>query len=281
MSSFNHLTFAFIGAGNMSGAILEGMISNGVNAKNIIATNRSHDKQRALKERLGIHTEFDNAQAIAKADVVILGVKPQMMKALLTELTDSGVTFDNKLILTVAAGLNIHAYTDIIGQQRFIRAMPNTPSMLGLGACGLYLDNNFEYASATEKQTDTDIAEFMFTSVGKFVWLEEEAQIDDIAAVSGSGPAYFFLFMETLIKQAKAFGFSQEVADMLVKQTALGAAEMAIKSEHSVEQLRANVTSPGGTTAAAIEVFEQQQLENIVSNALVAAVDKAKVLSKL
>lgn len=265
----------------MSGAILEGMIKNGVAADKIIATNRSVEKQTALKQRLGIITNLTNDEAIKQADVVILGVKPQMMKALLADLIDQGVSFDNKLVITVAAGLNIEAYKGIIGQQRFIRSMPNTPSMLGLGACGLYLDENFKYTCDDARQNDIDIANFIFESVGVYVWLQQESDIDDIAAISGSGPAYFFLFMESLIKQAKAFGFDQETAELLVKQTALGAAEMAFKSKEDVQQLRANVTSPGGTTAAAIEVFVNKQIDDMVSTALTAAVDKAKVLSKL
>ena len=275
------LTFAFIGAGNMSGAILGGMVNNGVPAQNIIATNRSADKQQALRDKFGIVTELTNLEAIAKADVVVLGVKPQMMKQLLQDLIDQGASFADKLVITIAAGLKVESYTNILGSTRIIRSMPNTPSLVGLGVAGLFSgtdDQNFDQQTIDQ---DKQIAEAIFAQVGEAVWLQQESGIDDISAVSGSGPAYFFLFMEHLAAKAEQLGFTPEQAKMMVMQTALGSATMAQNSAESFEQLRLNVTSPGGSTAEAIKHFQQQDFEQITFDALDAAINRAQAMSKL
>ena len=274
------LTFAFIGAGNMSGAILGGMVKSGVKPEQIIATNRSKEKQQALRQQFGVNTELTNLEAIAKADVVVLGVKPQMMKALLQELVDQGADFSSKLVITVAAGLLVQSYTDIIGSVRFIRAMPNTPSLVGLGVAGLYSGTNQAFSQETIEQ-DRLIAQAIFSKVGEVVWLENESGIDDISAVSGSGPAYFFLFMEHMAAKAEQLGFSSEQAKTMVMQTALGAATMANSSSETFEQLRLNVTSPGGSTAEAIKHFQQQELQQTTFDALDAAIARAQAMSKL
>lgn len=280
-SPINNLVFAFIGAGNMSGAILGGMVKSGINAENIIATNRSEEKQQALQQQFGVVTHLANLEAIAKADVVILGVKPQMMKTLLQNLVEQGADFSNKLVITVAAGLQVESYTDIIGAVRFIRSMPNTPSLVGLGVAGLYAGTDQTIHSAEVIANDKLIAETIFNLVGKSVWLEQESGIDDISAVSGSGPAYFFLFMEQMAKKAELLGFSPEQSKMMVMQTALGAATMSQNSSESFEQLRLNVTSPGGSTAEAIKHFQQQDLEQTTFDALDAAINRAREMSKL
>lgn len=273
--------YAFIGAGNMSGAILAGMINNGVAPENVIATNRSAEKQTALHQQYGIVTSLSNLDAIAAADVIILGVKPQMMGDVLDELLAQGADFSNKLVITVAAGLNAEFYQGKLGQVRFIRVMPNTPSMLGLGMAGMFQANNDTQYSAEQLQQDRDVCEFMFNSVGKSIWLTHESQIDDIAAVSGSGPAYFFLFIEAMMDKAKQLGFSDSDAATMVKQTAFGAAKMAFDENADPVQLRKNVTSPGGTTHAAITVFEEQNLRGTVNDALDSAIARAKELSNL
>lgn len=274
-------TYAFIGAGNMSGAVLTGMINAGVPASQIYATNRSKEKNDKLHNELGVITDQPNAIAIQNADVVILGVKPQMMLQLLKDLVAEGVDFSDKLVITVAAGLNSQSYKDIIGDVRFIRTMPNTPSILGLGMTGIYVDSNRDKYDETVISADKAIAEKMFTSVGEIVWLSKEAQIDAVAAVSGSGPAYFFLFIEGLIDKAKALGFSDEEAKLMVTQTAIGATTMASNSGLDVAQLRRNVTSPGGVTAEAIRTYEEHNLSEISARALDANVARAAELSKL
>ena len=275
------LTFAFIGAGNMSGAILGGMVNNGVSPKNIIATNRSVEKQQALKQKYGIVTELDNLQAIAKAKVIVLGVKPQMMKQLLQDLIAQGADFTDKLIITVAAGLKVESYSEILGSIRIVRAMPNTPSLVGLGVAGLFSGTDTNAFEQQVIEQDKQVAEAIFAQVGEAVWLQQESGIDDISAVSGSGPAYFFLFMEHLAAKAEQLGFSPEQAKMMVMQTALGSATMAQDSTESFEQLRLNVTSPGGSTAEAIKHFQQQDFEQITFDALDAAINRAQAMSKL
>jgi len=280
-ASIEQLTIAFIGAGNMSGAILGGMVNSGIPASNIIATNRSAEKQEKLKTQFGVVTELSNLDAINKADVVVLGVKPQMMKELLQQLVEQGADFSNKLVITVAAGLQVKSYTDIIGSARIVRVMPNTPSLVGLGVAGLYQGSNTNDFSADVLLQDKQITESIFKLVGEVVWLEAESGIDDISAVSGSGPAYFFLFMEHMAKKAESLGFTPEQAKMMVMQTALGSATMAQNSTESFEQLRLNVTSPGGSTAEAIKHFQQQDLEQTTFDALDAAIHRAQQMSKL
>lgn len=277
----NELTYAFIGAGNMSGAVLTGMINAGVPANHIYATNRSAEKNEKLHNELGVITEFKNPEAIRRADVVILGVKPQMMLQLLKDLVAEGVDFGDKLVITVAAGLTSKSYKDIIGNVRFIRTMPNTPSILGLGMTGIYVDTDKSAFSDQVIASDLAIAEQMFKSVGEIVNLSLESQIDAVAAVSGSGPAYFFLFMEGLINKAKALGFSDEEAKLMVRQTAIGSTTMASQSPLEIEQLRRNVTSPGGTTAEAIRTYEEHNLSEISAKALDANIARAIELSKL
>lgn len=274
-------TFAFIGAGNMSGAILTGMVNAGVPATQIYATNRSKEKNEKLHAELGVITNCSNRQAIEHSDVVILGVKPQMMLQMLKELVADGVDFSSKLVVTVAAGLNSQSYKDIIGNVRFIRTMPNTPSVLGLGMTGIYSASDMTTFDQSVIEQDKAVAETVFKCVGETVWLNEEAQIDAVAAISGSGPAYFFLFMEGLIEKAKSLGFSDEEAKLMVKQTAIGATTMAQQATIEVEQLRKNVTSPGGTTAEAIRCYEQNNLSAISADALDANIARAKELSQL
>ncbi|MDU0114753.1 pyrroline-5-carboxylate reductase [Psychrosphaera aquimarina] len=281
MTNNKQLTYAFIGAGNMSGAILGGMVNSGINPDNIIATNRTVEKQQALNHKFGIKTDLDNKSAISQADVIILGVKPQMMLAMLADLVQQGIDFSQKLIITVAAGLTVNRYTDIIGNVRIIRCMPNTPSLVGLGVSGLFCGTDESSFSADVIQQDKEVTSTMFDAVGKTVWLEQESQIDDIAAVSGSGPAYFFLFMQHMADKAVQLGFDQDTANTIVLQTALGSAEMAAQSPDSFEQLRVNVTSPGGSTAEAIRTFNENNLDDIVASALDAAVSRAKEMSKL
>ncbi|GAB2994480.1 pyrroline-5-carboxylate reductase [Psychrosphaera aestuarii] len=281
MTQNTNITYAFIGAGNMSGAIIGGMVNSGVSPSQIIATNRTEQKQQALKAKFGIKTELNNQQAIQQADVIILGVKPQMMADVLSDLVEGGADFSGKLVITVAAGLLVKRYTDIIGNVRFVRCMPNTPSLVGHGVSGLYLGSDVNKYNASIREQDKQIATELFEHVGAAVWLKSEAEIDQLAAVSGSGPAYFFAFMEAMANKAKAFGFSDDVANIMVQETAIGAAKMTFNKDKSFAELRENVTSPGGSTAAALHVFNDKKLQAIVDEALDAAVTRAQEMSQL
>jgi pyrroline-5-carboxylate reductase len=251
------LTYAFVGAGNMSGAILGGMVKSGFDPKQIIAVNRSKEKQDALHQQFGVVTHLSALEAVNQADVVILGVKPQMMLSVLEQLVKDGADFSGKLVITVAAGLHCERYLEAIGNVRFIRCMPNTPSLVGLGVAGLFMGTDTSVFSTEQLQQDKAVTSAIFSAVGEAIWLEKESDIDTLAAVSGSGPAYFFMFMEYMESKAKQMGYSDDVARIMVQQTALGASQMAANSEKSFATLRENVTSPGGSTAEALRVFNE------------------------
>lgn len=267
-------TIAFIGAGNMSYAIIGGMLQNGFLPANIIASNRNAQKRKKLVDDFAISVTDNNLDALQRADIVVLSVKPQGMAQLLQSIADAQLDLSGKLFISVAAGITVTRLIDMLGQRvPLIRCMPNTPSLVGLGVSGLYNCG----ANAAQCQ----LAERIFTSTGKVVWLEQEAQINDIIAVTGSSPAYFFLFMEAIANKAQQLGFSEQQARELVQQTALGAATMAqTQPEVSLSQLRANVTSKGGTTHAAIESLQTHNLEEDVARAMDACIARAATMEQ-
>lgn len=263
---------AFIGAGNMTRSLISGLIQSGYPADAIMATNPSPGKLEQLAADFGIHTSQDNAQATAWAEAVVLAVKPQMMAEMLTTLQKQNASLDGKLLISIAAGINVSRLEQLTGLQRIIRTMPNTPSLLGLGMTGLYARSHLA-------QADRDYAEQMMQAVGKTLWVAKEDGINQIIAAAGSAPAYFFLFMEAMAAQACQSGFSEQEARLLVEQTALGAANMvAANPDRSLSELRAQVTSKGGTTAEAIRHFQEHGLEQLVAQAMSAAVTRAREL---
>jgi pyrroline-5-carboxylate reductase len=268
---------AFIGAGNMNAAIIRGLIAQGVDAQSIIVSNPSPEKRIALADELGIQHTDNNNEAAAFADFVILGVKPHFITDVCQELVDNlpQDKRENICYLSVAAGLPIEKMQDVLGQNSaIIRTMPNTPSQLGLGMTGLFANTNVTTEQAKK-------AEQLMQAAGEVVWVDNEEKINDITAVSGSGPAYFFLFMEAMEQQAKAFGFSDEICRKLVQQTALGAANMVVSnSDLEIGQLRANVTSKGGTTHAALTTLIDGGLTTLVGKAMNAALARAQEMSK-
>ena len=266
-------TIAFIGTGNMSYAIISGMIKNGFDKSRIIATNRNSEKLAKVANELSISTETDNLAALTQADVIVLSVKPQMMAYLCKTFADSGVDLSKKLFISVAAGLTIERLQQMLGQKvTMIRCMPNTPCLLGKGVSGLYTQN------ATDEERA--FTQSIFENTGIVTWLETESDINNITAVTGSSPAYFFLFMEAIEQKAKALGFSDEQARQLVQQTALGAAQMVESQDISISTLRANVTSKNGTTAAAIAQFEDSGLVQSVSDAMDKCIARAQEMEQ-
>lgn len=262
----------FIGAGNMASAIFGGMLEGGYPADAIVATSRSQETCDTIGQRYGIRTMQDNLAAVGEADVIVLAVKPQMMRDLCLSLRDS-VQSRRPLIISVAAGLDAATLDAWLGGGlAVIRCMPNTPSLVGEGASGLYANDR---VSDAERQLATDLLE----SVGLVEWVEEEAQIEAVTAISGSGPAYFFLFMESLEAAGTALGLSPESARRLALQTAFGAAKMARESEFDPAELRRRVTSPNGTTERAIHTFEEAGLAEIVTRATHACAERARELS--
>ncbi|WP_445396308.1 pyrroline-5-carboxylate reductase [Zobellella sp. An-6] len=271
-----HRKLAFIGAGNMSRSLIAGLIKSGYPADLILAANPSRPKLDALAAEFGIRTTQDNLEAAGWAQALVLAVKPQMMAAMLAELVQAGADFKGKLLISIAAGLCVARLEQMAGgHDNLIRTMPNTPSLLGLGMTGLY-------ARSHVSQSDRDYCSQMMAAVGKILWVAEEDGINQVIAAAGSAPAYFFLFMEAMAAEAEKQGFSADEARLLVQQTALGAAQMvAANPGLSLAELRAQVTSKGGTTAAAIRHFQEQGLEQLVAEAMAAAVARARELETL
>ena len=264
---------AFIGAGNMNGAIISGLVAKGFNPENIIVSNPSPEKREQLSAKLGIAHTASNIEAASFADVVVLGVKPHFICDVCRELV-SATPLTEKLLISVAAGTTIEQIQSALGKKLpVVRTMPNTPSQLGLGVTGIY-------ASPETSEQQKQITDQIMSATGIVSWLNTEAEIDHIIAVSGSGPAYFFLFMEAMEQKAVSLGFSAEQARKLVQQTALGAAHMVVENDLPIGQLRENVTSKGGTTQAALDSFRNDGLPQIVTNAMDCALHRAKEMAQ-
>lgn len=256
---------AFIGAGNMSKAIIVGLIEQGFTASNIIVSNPSAPKREALAKQYGLQHTDDNIAAANFCDTIVLSVKPHLIKDVCQQIA-SQIDISNKCFVSLAAGISIAQIQAALAQPAaVVRCMPNTPSQVGLGMTGMY-------ASPEVNNQQQQYSNDLLNAVGKVMWLENEAKIDDLLTVSGSGPAYFFAFMEAMQQQAITFGFSQEEARELVQQTAIGAATMVIENaDTDITTLRENVTSKGGTTQAALKVFSDGKLGELVSSAMIRA----------
>lgn len=267
----NKLVIGFIGAGNMAYALIKGLINNGYGAENIKISDLDKSLLSSRKEELGLGTYTDNTALIATCDIVVLAVKPQVMSDVCKGL--QGKVKSNHLFVSIAAGIranDICRWLD--GDFALVRTMPNTPAQVKQGATGLFAN---DFVSNEQKNIVTSI----LSSVGDCFWVAEEKLIDAITAISGSGPAYFFLMMQSMTQAGMALGLDEKTASALSVKTALGASIMAANSDDDPKQLRANVTSPNGTTQAAIESFQDQNFEGIVANAARAAYDRAQQLS--
>lgn len=263
---------AFIGAGNMASALIHGLLTDGYPADSIIASDQLAEKRENLAGS-GIHTTDNNSQAASTADVVILAVKPQVLAVVCEEIS-AAVKQNKPLIISIAAGVNEASLAQWLGEKTaIVRTMPNTPAMVQTGATALHANEN---VSADQK----DIAESIMRAVGVTRWLDKENLIDAATAISGSGPAYFFLFMEIMEKAGIELGLPDETAHLLTLQTALGAARMAMESNEIPKELRTRVTSPGGTTEAAINHMLDNQLAEIMQKAIIKARDRATELSQ-
>lgn len=266
-------TVVFIGAGNMAHAMISGLVKSGYLAENIIATAPSDRHLTPLQHSYGIRITHDNLAAAKEADIVVLAVKPQLLAQVCEQLR--AVDFSQKLVISVAAGVLISRLNELLGAQlRLVRVMPNTPSLVKLGMAGLF-------ASEQANDQDKSIAEQLMSSVGKTCWLESEADINTVIAAAGSAPAYFFLLMQAMEEKAIALGLDKATARMLVQETALGAAQMVkLSPEVELETLREQVTSKGGTTFEAIKVFQTRDFNQIVGEAMQAAVERAQAMER-
>ncbi len=272
MSEARRPQLAFIGGGNMAAALIGGLTQDGWPPDRIVASDPDAERRAVLAAQYGVHTTPDNRSAASDADVVVLAVKPQALHSVCLELAPT-VQQTRPLILSIAAGVRS---TDIDrwlgGGCAVVRCMPNTPALVGAGACALV-------AGAAVRAEQRETAEHILRAVGVTVWLEHEDLMDAVTAVSGSGPAYFFLFMEALLEAGGELGLPPETARLLTLQTALGASRLALASEEDPAVLRQRVTSPGGTTERALSVLEDGGLRRLVRRAVIAAAARSKALA--
>ncbi len=258
----------FIGAGNMARSIIGGMLNSGYAADHIRASDPTPNEND-----IGVQLMSDNHDVASWADVLVLAVKPQVLKTVCEDISDN-VQDSKPLILSIAAGIRSEAIDTWLGSNTaIIRVMPNTPALIGLGMSGMFANAN----CTTENKA---ISEKIMNSIGEHIWLDQETGIDAVTAISGSGPAYFFLFIEGLIEAAIKQGLSEDAAKKLALQTARGAAQMAYESEHDAAELRRRVTSPGGTTEQAIKTFQDNQLIQLIDKAVDAAAKRSVELSE-
>lgn len=267
---------AFIGAGNMAASLIGGLRAQGVEAGSICASDHGAEQRARIGSEHAIDTFASNAEAIQGADVIVLAVKPQVMKAVCLEL--AAHINDSQLIVSIAAGISCASLERWLGARAqaapaIVRCMPNTPALLRQGVSGLYANSR---VSAAQRQQ----AEQLLGAVGLTLWLDEERLIDAVTAVSGSGPAYFFLLIEAMSAAGEKLGLPREVAAQLSAHTALGAARMATGSDVDASELRRRVTSPAGTTEAAIKTFQAGGFEALVEQALHAAARRSAELAE-
>jgi pyrroline-5-carboxylate reductase len=265
-------TIGFIGAGNMAAALIGGLVKRTRQPDHIIAFDPDTAKASRLRNEFSIQVAASNPALLRDSDIVVLAVKPQIMRPVLTPL-QSDLPDPAPLIVSVAAGIRIASIEKWLGRRlAVVRVMPNTPSLVGFGASGLC-------ANDLVSPEQHDAAEVLMQSVGVVEWVENEPQLDTVTGISGSGPAYFMLFMEAMVDAAAARGLPRDTAEELVVQTCRGAAELAGASDQSLEQLRINVTSPGGTTERALETMKTAHIDDIIRRAVNAAADRAGELA--
>lgn len=259
----NSTKIGFIGAGNMANSLIRGLIAKGSKPANIWASDPDGSKLQLLERDCGIQTG-SNADIANNADVIVLAVKPQVMKGVCVGLAaDLGER--QVLLISIAAGITSAHLENWFGDSAcLVRCMPNTPALVGMGASGLF-------ANSRVSEQQRQLAEEVISAVGFVTWVDADSDIDIVTAVSGSGPAYFFLFMEAMQATAREMGLSEDLARALTYHTAAGAAALAQHSEDDIATLRKNVTSPGGTTEQAILQLEEGDLRGLVAKALHAA----------
>ena len=265
------MKIAFLGGGNMASALIGGLIAKGTDARSISVIEMSAAARERLAAKHAIHLSTAPDAAMQAADVVVLAVKPQDMKRALASISAAA---RGKLVISVAAGVRLDALSRWLGGHRkIVRCMPNTPALIGAGITGLY-------AMPEVEKGEREKAETILRAVGDVVWMPEERLLDPVTAVSASGPAYVFWFIEQLAASAEKLGIPKDAALKLAKQTVLGAAQLASASPDSPEMLRKNVTSKGGTTEAALKVFDEEKLAERFARAVAAASRRGEELGK-
>jgi pyrroline-5-carboxylate reductase len=264
------MNITFIGGGNMACSLIGGLVAGGADPETVVVSEPDAERRAAVRDRFGVCVTDDNRAAADGARAVVLAIKPQVAALVARGLAPvSG----EALYLSVIAGIRL---TDMRrwlgGNATIVRAMPNTPALLGCGISAQFAED------AVDEQT-RDLAEKIMRAAGAVIWVDEETLLDPVTALSGSGPAYFFLLMEAMAEAGQALGLSVDDARLLTLETALGAARMAMESDCDLSELRRRVTSPGGTTAAALEVLQSAGVPAAVRRAIEAARDRAGELA--
>lgn len=263
-------TLCFIGGGNMARSLIGGLIARGTDPRSIRVSDPANAQRDSLREQFQVQVFAQNAQAAAEADVIILAVKPQEMRNVITALEPA--LRHRPLLISVAAGIRAADIQRWAGGLAVVRCMPNRPALQGCGMTGLFATSD---VPPEHRQVAADI----LNAVGATVWLEQESQMDAVTAVSGSGPAYFFLLIEMLEQTGVALGLPEDVSHRLAVETAYGSARMAQEAAESAAMLREQVTSKGGTTAAALAVLEERNVRAIFAAAVTAAARRSAELA--
>lgn len=263
---------AFIGGGNMGRSLLGGLIAKGTAAAQLVAADPNAPTLQSLKTQYGIRTASDNAEAVRDADVVVLAVKPQELRNVVSSLREQ-ILRTRPLLISVAAGILAADIRCWAGGAPVVRCMPNRPALQGCGVTALYADDQVTQAGRT-------LAEQILGAVGTTLWVERESDMDTVTAISGSGPAYFFLLIEMLEAAGQSLGLSTQVARKLAVETAYGSGFMARESSDSPATLREQVTSKGGTTEAALKHLEASNVRAIFSQAVAAAAQRSAQFAK-
>jgi len=266
------MKIAFIGGGKMGEAIIKSLLESKIcQPADISVSEISQSRRLYLKKQYGVAVSTKNSQAVSSREVVVLAVKPQDIKAVLADL--KGNLKPGQLILSIAAGVKLGSIRKGTGHPDIVRAMPNTPAQIGLGMSGWTATKE---VSGEQKRKAKEI----LGAMGKEIYFNKEDDLNTVTAISGSGPAYLYLFAESIIAAASELGLKQDDAGELVLQTMLGAAQLMDKSDKAPAELRRDVTSKGGTTERAIKVFEKNDLAGIVRKAVKAAYRRAKELGE-
>lgn len=266
------MKIAFIGGGNMAGALIGGLLAKGYASDSVSVVEVVAQARDALASRYKVHVSESADERTFGADTIVLAVKPQDMRSAVASLTGR---LKSQLVISIAAGIRLQDLARWLGgYAKLVRVMPNTPALIGAGIAGLYAGKE---VSADERSR----AEAILGAVGKTVWVADESLIDPVTAVSGSGPAYVFYFIESLEKAGVQLGLAPEAARNLAIQTFVGAARLAAESTEPPGTLRERVTSKGGTTEAALKVFAAQDIAGSIGKALKAASDRGAELGEI
>jgi len=266
------MLISFIGGGNIATALIKGLQKTENPRLSIRVCDPSDDARARLRASLHVETHYDPAATIEGADVVVLAIKPQVMPEVLDNLR--GLVLPEQLVLSVAAGKTIASIRAHLGEkQAIIRSMPNTPALTGHGITGICAGENC-------KSHHVEQAESILSATGEVVWIEDESLMDVVTAISGSGPAYYFLLTEALAEAGKELGLSYSAAKRLAVHTCYGASEMVLNADEKIAELRHHVTSPGGTTLAALAVLEKKKFRKVVLKAVIAATNRGRELAR-